>query len=64
MIGSVKRGVVKFMANTFKVHDENPEDDGKKVRVANAIVVYDPTKSWVQFIWLGLREGLKLTIMK
>ena len=64
VIGSVKRGVVKFMANTFKMHDENPEDDGKRVRVAKAIVVYDPTKSWVQFIWLGLREGLKLTIMK
>ncbi len=64
VIGSVKRAVVKFAANTFKVHDENPSDDGKRVRVANAIVVHDPTKSWIQFIWLGLREGLKLTIMK
>jgi hypothetical protein len=64
VIGSVKRGVVKFVANTFKVRDENPTDDGKHVRVANAIVVYDPTKSWITFIWYGLREGLKLTIMK
>ena len=30
VIGSVKRGVVKFVANTFKVHDENPTDDGKQ----------------------------------
>ena len=64
VIGSVKRGVVKFVANTFKVHDENPTDEGKHVRVANAIVPYDPTKSWVQIIWHGLREGLKLTVMK
>jgi hypothetical protein len=64
VIGSVKRGVVKFVANTFKLHDENPSDDGKHVRVANAIVRYDPTKSWFTFIWYGLREGLKLTIMK
>jgi hypothetical protein len=64
VIGSVKREVVKFLANTFKVHDENPTDDGKHVRVANAIVKYDPTKSWITFIWHGLREGLKLTIMK
>ena len=64
VIGTVKREVVKFVANTFKVHDENPTEDGKHVRVANAIVVYDPTSSWISFIWYGLREGLKLTIMK
>ncbi len=64
VIGSVKRAVVKVVANTFKVHDENPTDDGKHVRVANAIVPYDPTKSWFQIIWHGLREGLKLTVMK
>ncbi len=64
VIGSVKRGVVKFVANSFKLHDENPSDDGKQVRVANAIVRYDPTKSWITFIWHGLREGLKLTVLK
>ena len=29
VVGSVKRAVVKFAANTFKVREENPEDDGK-----------------------------------
>ena len=64
MVGSVKRAVVKFAANAFKIHHENPGDDGKRVRVAQGIVKYDPTKSWITFVWMGLREGLKLTIMK
>jgi hypothetical protein len=64
VIGSVKRAFVKFAANTFKVREENPEDDGKKLRTAKTVRVYDPTKSWISFLWLGLRDGLTEVIVK
>ena len=64
VIGSVKRAVVKFAANTFKVREENPEDDGKKLRTAKTVRVYDPNTSWISFVWLGLRDGLMEVMMK
>jgi hypothetical protein len=64
VVGSVKRAVVKLAANTFKIHHDNPDDDGKHVRMAQGIVKYDSTKSWITFVWQGLREGLRLTVMK
>jgi hypothetical protein len=63
LVGSVTRRVKKFIANAFVVRDRNPDKDGKDLRTARTQRVYDPTKTWVQFVWLGVRdaamEGMK-----
>jgi hypothetical protein len=64
VLGSVERAVVKFAASTFKVRSENPEDAGKKLHTAKAVRVYDPSNSWIQFLWFGLRDGFKAVVMK
>jgi hypothetical protein len=55
--------VKKFIANAFVVRDRNPDKDGKDLRTARTQRVYDPTKTWVQFVWLSVRdaamEGMK-----
>ena len=62
--GSVKRALVKFVANTFKVRSENPDDHGKRLRTATTARTYDPANSWIQFLWFGLRDGLKVIVVK
>jgi len=64
VIGAVKRAFVKFAANTFKVRSENPEDHGKRLRTATTMRTYDPANSWIQFLWFGLRDGLKVAVVK
>lgn len=64
VFGSVKRAVVKFAANTFKVRSENPVDHGKTLRSATTTRIYDPKNSWIQFLWFGLRDGLKVVVVK
>jgi hypothetical protein len=59
LIGSVKRSVKKFVANTFKVRSRNPGEDGKDLRIAQTSRRYDPADPWVRFLWMGLRDGLK-----
>ena len=56
VVGSVKRAVKKFVANAFVVHDRNPDDEG--LRTARIVRHYDPARTWLQFLWLGLRDGL------
>jgi len=58
LIGSVARRVKKFVANAFVVRDRNPDEDGKHLRVARTQRQYDPTKTWVQFLWLSVRDGV------
>jgi hypothetical protein len=58
IVGSVKRTVTKFIANALVVRSDNPADGGDDFRVAHTTRVYDPTTTWIQFLWLGLRDGL------
>ena len=64
VVSSVKRAIRKVRANTFKIRSENPEDDGKRLRTAITVRTYDPANSWIQFLWLGLRDGLSEVIIK
>ena len=64
VLSSVKHAVVKLAASKFKVRSENPEDDGKKLHTAKAVRVYDPSNSWIQFLWFGFRDGFKAVVMK
>jgi len=57
-IGSVSRALKKFVANAFVVRSRNPGEDGKDLRTVRTVRAYDPTKTWVQFLWLSLRDGL------
>ena len=61
---SVKRAMKKVWANTFKVRSENPDDDGKPPRTVRTRRRYDPSNSWVQFLWFGLRDGLRAAVLK
>jgi hypothetical protein len=58
IIGSATRGVKEFLAQAFKVRSSNPGDPAKAPRVARTVRRYDPTSTWLQFIWISLREGL------
>jgi hypothetical protein len=58
VIGSVKRTVKEFMANAFAVHSRNPDEDGENLRTGRTVRRYDPTRSWIQFLWRCLRDGL------
>jgi hypothetical protein len=57
LVGSVTRRVKKFIANAFVVRDRNPDKDGKDLRTARTQRRYDPTKTWVQFVWLSVRDA-------
>jgi hypothetical protein len=58
LLGSVKRAVKKFVANAFVVHDRNPDENGEHLRTARIVRRFDPAKTWLQFLWFGLRDGL------
>ena len=58
VIGSVTREVEEFLAQAFVVRSDNPGDEGDDPRVARTVRRYDPTETWLRFLWLGLREGL------
>jgi hypothetical protein len=64
VFSSVKRAMNKVWANTFKIRSENPEDDGKRLRTAITLRTYDPANTWIQFLWFGLRDGLREVITK
>jgi hypothetical protein len=63
LVGSVTRPVKKFIANAFVVRDRNPDKDVTHLRTARTRRRYDPANSWVQFLWLSVRdaavEGMK-----
>ena len=58
VIGSVTRGAKEFLAQTFVVRSSNPDGADEPPRVARTARPYDPTKPWLQFLWISLREGL------
>ncbi len=57
-IGSVGRALKKFVANAFVVRSRNPGEDGKDLRTVRTVRLYDPTETWVQFLWFSVRDGL------
>jgi hypothetical protein len=57
-IGSVSRALKKFVANAFVVRSRNPDQDGEDLRTVRTVRHYDPTKTWVQFLWVSVRDGL------
>ncbi len=63
VFGSVKRAVVQFAANAFKVRSQDPEP-ARRPETARATRRYNPANSWIQFLWFGLRDGLKEVIVK
>ena len=58
LFGSVKRAVEETIADALVVRSRNPDGDDEKPRVARVVRRYDPTTTWLQFVWLSLREGL------
>jgi hypothetical protein len=58
VIGSVKRAVEETIADALVVRSRNPDDDDEEPRVARTVRHYDPTSTWIQFLWFSLREGL------
>jgi hypothetical protein len=58
VVGSVTRGVKEFLAGAFVVRSRNPEDGGEEPRTGRVVGRYDPTRTWLQFLWVNLREGL------
>lgn len=63
VIGSVSRGVKEFLAQSLVVRSRNPEEEGEDPLVGRTVRRYDPTSTWLQFLWLSLREGL-LEVLK
>jgi hypothetical protein len=61
LLGSVKRGIEKFVINAFKLRSRNP-DDGGDLRTARTARRYDPASGWLHFLWLTLRDGMMETI--
>ncbi|HEY7192893.1 MAG TPA: hypothetical protein VH439_04055, partial [Gemmatimonadales bacterium] len=62
--GFLKAGLIEFGANKFKVRTDNPEESNKPPRSAKTSRRYEPTQSWLSFLWLGLRDGLLKTVVK
>jgi hypothetical protein len=58
VIGSVTRGAKEFLAGAFTVRSRNPDDNGKDLRTGRTVRRYPPERTWLQFIWFALRDGL------
>jgi len=63
VIGSMKRVILKLAAK-IKVRSDNSGDSNKRLRTSQTERVYDPANSWIQFLWFGIRDGLKLLVVK
>jgi hypothetical protein len=63
VVGSVTRGVKEFLAQSFVVRSGNPEDEDEEPRTGRTVRRYDPTSTWLQFLWFSLRDGL-LEVLK
>jgi hypothetical protein len=58
IVGSVTRGAREFLAQAFVVRSSNPYGADEPPRVARTVSRYDPTGTWLKFLWVSLREGL------
>lgn len=58
IIGSVVREVKELIADAFVVRSRNPEEDGQNLRTARTARRYDPRNTWIQFLWLSVRDAV------
>ncbi|HEX6104191.1 MAG TPA: hypothetical protein VFZ26_01325, partial [Gemmatimonadales bacterium] len=58
LLGDVVREVKELVANALVVRSRNPEENGEDLRVARTTRRYDPTSTWIQFLWFSLRDAL------
>jgi hypothetical protein len=54
----VAREVKEFVAQTFAVRSRNPDDDGEELRTGRTVRRYRPERTWLQFVWFGVRDGI------
>jgi hypothetical protein len=62
VIGAVTREVKEVLADALVVRSRNPEEDGDNLRTTRTVRRYERSQSWLQFLWLGLRDGLMATV--
>ncbi len=62
--GFVKAGLIEFGANAFKVRSRNPDSPKDRPRTAKITRRYEPSQSWISFLWLSLRDGLLKVVVK
>lgn len=62
VIGAVTREVKEVLADALVVRSRNPEEDGDNLRTIRTVRRYERSQSWLQFLWLGLRDGLMATV--
>ena len=60
VVGSVGRGIKDFLAGALVIRSSNPEDE--KLRTGRTVRRYSPERTWLQFLWFGLRDGLQAVL--
>lgn len=63
VIGAVTREVKDFLVGVFAVRSRNPDEDGEELRTGRTVRRYSPERTWLQFVWFGVRDGL-LAVLK
>jgi hypothetical protein len=58
VIGSVTRGVKDFIADAFVVRSRNPDEDRTELRTGRTVRRYSRDRTWLQFMWFAIRDGL------
>ena len=58
VIGSLAREVKDFIAGAFVVRSRNPDEEGEDLRTGRTVRRYSHERTWLQFLWAGLRDGL------
>ena len=64
VVGSVGREIKDFVAGAFVIRSANPDDKGKHLRTGRTVRRYSPERTWTQFLWFGLRDGLKAVLQE
>jgi len=62
--GFIKAGLIELGANTLKVRSRNPDSPKDRARTAKVSRRYEPSQSWISFLWLSLRDGLFKVVVK
>ena len=58
VIGALAREVEDFIAGAFVVRSRNPDEEGEDLRTGRTVRRYSRERTWLQFLWAGLRDGL------
>ena len=62
--GFLKAGLIEVGANKLKVRSRNPDSPKDPPRTAKVSRRYEPTQSYISFLWLSIRDGLLKAIIK